>query len=359
MTPTNHIQNPYETSGVSPPEQALSESTPTNENSADDAAQARKHNYVREGFQNRTRGEKKFNITTYFGMGYVGVWAFSLFASWALRDSKFFSPTYERGVQGLTRGLASITGKEVEAVAPAVRKYANISSLFAGGTVVSVLPIKYREDHKYEIVKKYDEEIYGKEAVENDPTIKAAHEDIKHAPKQTWSSVFASRLTSFIVTYASAQLIGNGIEKHSTRFGRAVNRKLTSNPETLAQIARAEAAPGQKYALGATPGDPNADTITTRIGHDAAADGMYTVLTSGALYIFTRIFAPLFDQRYKFEQEHAKTDTVNAAALPQPVPQPAAPLVPHEEPGIPRAQVSAVEAQARVAAPTAELAQGA
>ena len=349
MNTTNHISNSFETSGASPPATLAPEQNQP-ENDAD-----RKHNYVREGFQNRTRGEKKFNITTYFGMGYVGVWAFSLFASWALRDSKLFAPTYERGVQKLTRAIASFSGKDATAIAPAVRKYANISSLFTGGTLVSVLPIKWREDNKYEIVKKYDEQIYGKDVVENDPTIRKAHEEIRQAPKQTWSSVFASRLTSFVVTYAAAQFIGDGIEKHSTRFGRALNRKITSNPETLAQITRAETAPGQKFVLGTTPGDPRADTLATRIGHDAVADGMYTVLTSGALYIFTRVFAPLFDQRHKFEQERYQTVPTPAHAVTQtPAPTP----VDGAPPATPRAQVSAVQAQARVAGHSPEHAAG-
>ncbi len=348
MTNTNHISNSFETSGVSPPvKDSPIPSEPVND-------EDRKHNYVREGFQNRTRGEKKFNVTTYFGMGYVGVWTFSLFASWALRDSKFFAPTYEKGVQGLTRAIASFKGKDAAEIAPSVRKYANISSLFTGGTLVSVLPIKWREDHKYEIVKKYDEQIYGKEKIESDPTIRAAHEDIRHAPKQTWSSVFASRLTSFIVTYASAQLIGNNIEKTSTRFGRSLGRKLTSDPKMLERISNAQAA--HPHELSTIPGAPNTDTLTSRLGHDAVADGMYTVLTSGALYIFTRVFAPLFDQRHKFEEEQYNTTRKNPVAVEQSVPKAE---VKSDDLATPSAQVSAVQAQARVATQAPEHAHSA
>lgn len=343
MTETNHISNSFETSGASPPV------PPVAPKKDDGTEQDRKHNYVREGFQNRTKGEKKFNLTTYFGMGYVGVWAFSLFTSWLLRDSKLVAPTYERGVQAMTKAMAAAFGKAPEVIEGSVRKYMNISSLFTGGTLVSVLPIKWREDHKYEIVKKYDEEIYGKDVVENDATIRAAHEEIRHAPKQTWSSVFASRLTSFFVTYVSAKIIGNQIEKHSTHFGRWSNRKLTSNPQTLGRINSAQAA--HPHELSTIPGAPNTDTITTRLGHDAVADGMYTVLTSGALYVFTRIFAPLFDQRHKFEEEQNKTTRATAATATKPQPATA----PREDDlASPTAQVNAVQAQARVAKPTPE-----
>lgn len=354
MTDQDKNLDTFETSGTSPPAALAAAQSDGKDNEA-----ARKHNYVREGFQNRTRGEKKFNVTTYFGLGYVGVWAFSLFASWALRDSKLLAPHYERGVQGLTRAVASMSGKEVAQVAPAVRKYANISSLFAGGTAVSVLPIKYREDHKYEIVKKYDEEIYGKDRVENDPTIKAAHADIQNAPKQTWSSVFASRLTSFIVTYAAAQVVGNKIEKHSTQLGRAFNRRVTKSPEVQAQIARAEAAPGQQFALGAIPGDPNADTITTRVAHDAVADGMYTVMTSGALYVFTRIFAPLFDRHPQHDKERPTTEQPLSAPLQTPTALEPLTSPLHHQRSQPTAQVNVAQVQSRVSAPAPELAHGA
>ncbi len=348
MINSSHISNPFETSGISPP---VPPATAKNQHADDED---RKHNYVREGFQNRTRGEKKFNITTYFGMGYVGVWAFSLFTSWLLRDSRLVAPTYEKGVQAVTKATAAALSKSPEAIEGSMRKYMNISSLFTGGTLVSVLPIKWREDHKYEIVKKYDEQIYGKDIAENDPTIRAAHEQIRRAPQQTWSSVFASRLTSFIVTYTSAKMVGTQIENKSTQFGRWSNRKLTNNPETLAHINNAQAA--HPHELSTIPGAVNADTVTTRIGHDAVADGMYTVLTSGALYVFTRIFAPLFDQRHKFEEEQHKTAHKAAPVIEN---TPVAGRSPDDGLPGPSAQVSAVKAQARVATAPAEHSQGA
>jgi hypothetical protein len=348
VTELDKEQNAFETSGTSPPAQTVPDSKEDPSTTAEHGHEPRKHNYVREGFQNRTRGEKKFNVNTYLGLGYGGVWAFSLFTSWLLRDSKLVAPTYERAIQGTTKAVAAAFSKDHAAIEDSVRKYMNISSLFTGGTLVSVLPIKWREDHKYEIVKQYDEKIYGKDAVENDPTIRAAHEEIRTAPKQTWLSVFASRFTSFLVTYTSAKVIGDQIEKQSTSFGRWANTKVTSNPDTLAQIEKARSIETQKNALGTRPGDPNADTVTTRIFHDAAADGMYTVLTSGALYVFTRVFAPFFDKRDPINPEIARRPPIPASPSARASTNP--PQRAEEESAQPGTRISHVEAQARVAA---------
>ncbi|PZP85169.1 MAG: hypothetical protein DI582_06620, partial [Azospirillum brasilense] len=179
-------------------------------------------------------------------------------------------------------------------------------------------------------------------------TIRAAHEEIRTAPKQTWLSVFASRFTSFLVTYGSAKVVGDQIEKQSTHFGRWANTKVTSNPETLAQIEKARAVETQQNALGTRPGDPNADTVTSRIFHDAAADGMYTVLTSGALYVFTRVFAPFFDKRDPINPEIARRPPIPAS--PSARVATATPQRAEEESAQPGTRISHVEAQARVAA---------
>ncbi len=353
MTTTTDKPDLYETSGTSPPETSISAADDVD---TDTPLQPRKHNYVREGFQNRTRGEKKFNITTYFGLGYVGVWAFSLFASWLFRDSKWVSPHYENGVQAITRGVASATGKNYDQLLTPVRKYANIASLFVGGTLVSIIPIKWREDHKHEIVKKYDEEIYGKFATENDPIIKAAHEEIRTAPQQTWLSVFASRFTSFVVTFTSAALIGNNIEKISTHFGRNVASRFSDAAKAQTQIAKA--VPKYENALLTEPKNLQADHVYARIGHDAAADGMYTVLTSGALYVFTRVFAPFFDKRDRITGQPQTREAKHHQPIAKNAHIPANNN--HREAendndlATPKAQVNAVQAQARVAAPPRE-----
>ena len=44
----------------------------------------------------------------------------------------------------------------------------------------------------------------------------------------------------------------------------------------------------------------------SRIGSYLALDGFYTVITSGVLYVFTRVLAPVFDKSVKDQRDAAK-----------------------------------------------------
>lgn len=272
-----------------------------------------------DGFKNRTRGEGLFNFAAYAGVGYFGVTGFSVFLTWLLRDQKQVSKFYN----GLTNKIIEWTkgareGERLEKYAKTVDSDMTIATLFTGGTIMSVLPIKWLEDNKAKFVNGADNFLYGKEKAESDPTILAAHAELEAAPKQTWMSVFGSRLLAFAATFGTAWVMGsNGsplakatghsIDKHSARAGRWIDGALHHKDRGIVEtIDRArkdnpiginrDGNPLQQWMVNKGQ-DHAPDRVTSRVWSYITLDGFYTLITGGALYVFTRLLAPIFDRK--------------------------------------------------------------
>lgn len=303
VTESDKKPDAFEASGTSPPA-AL-------------AVQHKRTDYIAEGFKNRTHGEAKFNFRTYVGLGFFGALAASLGLTLALRDSKLIAPLYEKILD--KAGNLTKFGKTGEALAAHkanVNSLGTIATMFTGTTIMAILPIKWREDHKAEIIKKYDREYYGEDRVNNDPMIKQAHALIDAAPKQTWKSVIGSRFVALAATLGVAQIIGSNesllgvsrgwsIDKMSIRAGRALDGFLNRNPKAAKTIAAAT----RRNANELLRDGADADRMASRIFNYLTLDGLYTLMTSSVLFVFTRVLAPVFD----------KSLPTRASTLPEPI----------------------------------------
>ncbi len=328
--------------------------------SAVPAVAPKKHSYVAEGFKNRTKGEAFFNFSSYLGVGYVGVTAFSVLMSWLLRDSKHVSPAYKKLVDGaihLTKG--NKTGSELEKHIDGVNSIMTITALFTGGTIMSVLPIKWMEDNKAKLVKSFDHVFYGKEKAESDPTIVAAHAALEAAPKQTWMSVLGARLLAFAATYSTSLLIGSNnsvlgkhgisIDKAGVHAGRWLDGAIHhKHPEIVAMIGEArQLKPNDILREGDAlldHGKGQPDRTFSRIASYVSLDAIYTGITSSALFIFTRVLAPVFDKDIRARIREEKNEP------PEPLPQPIAAAAPNTS-----SRVSEAQLAGRLATPQAEL----
>ncbi|MFM9889510.1 MAG: hypothetical protein ACKVOE_02535 [Rickettsiales bacterium] len=293
----------FEASGTSPPVAV--------------AAHHNRSDYIAEGFKNRTHGEAKFNFRTYVGLGFFGALAASLGLTVALRDSKWIAPQYEK-ILDLAGNLTKFgkTGEALAAHKANVNSLGTIATMFTGTTIMAILPIKWREDHKAEIIKKYDRDYYGEERVNNDPMIKQAHALIDAAPKQTWKSVIGSRFVALAATLGVAHIIGSNesilgvsrgwsIDKMSIKAGRALDGLFNRNPKAAEAIAAAT----KRSANDLLREGAGADRMASRIFNYLTLDGLYTLMTSSVLFVFTRVLAPVFD----------KTLPGRANTLPEPI----------------------------------------
>ena len=269
---------------------------------------------IAEGFSSRTEGERKFNHEAYIGVGYFGVTALSIALTWLMRDFEPISKHFNNGVNKLAEKITRKSYKEIsKEVLGKFDSIASIATLFTGGTIMSVLPVKWMEDNKAEIVKKYDTEIYGAERVANDPYLVEAHKRLEEAPKQTWLSVGMSRLTSFVATFGTWYLIGTNsspgakatgwsIDKFGIKTARALDETLHAgaNKPYIATMRTAASdkllREGDDLLKPLSAEYKNGERIATRVWNYVVQDGLYTIITSASLFAFTRVFGPLFDK---------------------------------------------------------------
>ena len=247
------------------------------------------------GFQNKTKGEAAFNIASYIGVGYIGVTAFSVFTTWLMND-KF------PGIGKFIENTAAKVGIS--------KTIATIVTLFAGGTIASVLPVKALEDHKVPIVKALDRMLYTDEEIK-DPKIQKAHKELDAMPKQTWLSVFSSRVVAFAATFGVFFLIGSNkgpmknlpgksLDNISTLAGRGLdgffNKSARAEIGRIAQHNEAEIAAGRMTEHVIMRDGVHKDRMPSRIFQYITIDAIYTLITSATLFISTRLFGAVIGQ---------------------------------------------------------------
>ncbi len=304
--------------------EALTEQAIKPPHSGEDRAQANQQTrstIIAEGFRSHTRGERLFNQLTYTGVGFFGVTAVSVLLTWILRDHPRTSPHYEQFVQKISARFPKFE--------QAINSNATIATLFAGGTLVSVLPVKWLEDNKARLVKKFDRMYYGEDGVANNPDVVAAHEAMESMPKQTWGSVFFSRIFAFAATLGTSLLLGSNksplaratgesIDRRSTELGRWLDKRLGKNTPAIVQEVEAATAANKAMTdrgteilrTGAHP-----DRVRSRILSYIGLDGFYTVITSVTLYAFTRILAPILGKKQAASHTAASTEPTVPSSL--------------------------------------------
>ena len=300
---------------------------------------AQKQNKVfGEGFRNRTKGESLFNKISYFGFGYVLTTAVSIAMTWALADNKRLGPKYKEITDPI---FAKLKIPE---------SFRSISTLFIGGTVASVLPVKWLEDSKKTLVHKFDRLYYTDEQIANDPTIQQAYKALDAEPKQTWLSVFSSRVVAFAATFTVFKLMGSNesllarktgesIDKRSTQAGRYLDKLFSgNNAKIVAEVEEAAAsnlkaveatkelpmgAKGKVSGIEVMRDNPYGapDRIRSRIWSYITLDAFYTAITSSTLFVFTRILAPIMGKKSQVPEAAVAVDTA------KPVVQETAPAV--------------------------------
>ncbi len=286
---------------------------PANDDSVSADHKRNRKEVIALGFQNKTKGEALFNGISYIGFGYFLVTGVSVLMTFLMQDTKGPLHEWAQFSKGLI-GKIKRNGKEVFP-----ESFSNITALFTGGTIASVLPVKWFEDHKPLFVKKFDHLFYTDEQYNNDPRIRQTHKELDELPKQTWTSVGSSRIVAFLATLGVFALMGSNkspfykltksafgegqsLDKFSIKFGRRIDRMLNGHKEGVAEaIDRAIANNETKMKFAAAdnklPRDheviqsgENADRIPSRIFSYIGLDALYTMVTSATLWTSTRVF---------------------------------------------------------------------
>jgi hypothetical protein len=166
----------------------------------------------------RTMGENLFDATAYVGLGMGG----NEVAATSIVKQGDQPNLIGRAIRG-SQQLVEARGPKI----PYVQKRMVWTTFALGGGMLMVPLIKILEDHKGKLVRMADSVLHGKRA-DDDPAIRQAHEEMDHAPRQTWSSLWKGRLVTIATAYAvdvafiwpgaltSKLFKGTAVEKYST-----------------------------------------------------------------------------------------------------------------------------------------------
>jgi len=274
-------------------------------------------------------GEHRFNKINYEWIGYVVNALTSVVGIyWAERTQ-----SGQNFIKGLVKYAQKIPGLSAQSAELLATK-----SFFLSGGFAVLLPMKWMEDDKLPLVKRWNRKIYGAKA-DTDPAIKQSERELAASPKQTWASIFSSRVLALIPFYITVGLLWDRKSPLSKLtnpelrgMGKdAIKAMETADPAAFSQLAakgfyfdRPIAALSRMtgkaaaWAMGNNEAVVQISSIQARhpgmIKHDAASGAMRDPLhstlpyyfiseaiTSGmvawGVYVLTRITAPFFDRK--------------------------------------------------------------
>ena len=152
-----------------------------------------------------TAGTKAHWAMTYLGGDWIlnstfGV-AFAYFAS----RTHFGREVYSKHVTDMFTSVAKPFIKTPETLSKVVGGATDFLNIMFGGTVINPL-LTHLEKHenKKAISKKFDELIYGKERVANDPKFQQAYDEIDHQAKKDTKSAWAARFIALAPLIAAS-----------------------------------------------------------------------------------------------------------------------------------------------------------
>ncbi len=164
----------------------------------------------------KTWGEKCFDLFTYGGIGLIGNEIASYLVIRQAEDG-IIKNQYKK----FTNYFTKMEGAHVPDYVSKGR-FPELLLACVGGMLI-VPPIKGLEDRKGAVVRKLDSWRHGKKA-DTDPAMVEAHQEMDHAPKQSWGSLWKGRVITVVSATIADALFG---------WRESLLPKLTKNMPTL------------------------------------------------------------------------------------------------------------------------------
>lgn len=317
MTEKNHISNTFETSGISPPAQQLAQNDAAKEPLSAEERKLR-----------RTTGLKLFDILLYPVLNNVVVFGTSVVATYLTSRGNhqggwIGKQLYERGA-ATERFYAKTFGMKPESAEMAKI----VTWSFGDGLFLSPI-VKVFEDRREKIGKWIDDKLG---TTPQDLSVYDAE------PKQTWGSVIKGRIAAGAVVLPTAIVFDKtGINsKLFDKRGQQLGKWIESKPNLAAKFGK--------------------NTDIHEVARISIFEAVYTFICTGALYFFSRAFARRHDEKTgRVEIDPVSHEKVVHTANHQHTSRTS--QRDDSELTGPTTQVSAVQAQARLAAQAPEQAQ--
>lgn len=277
----------------------------------------------------KTFGEKKFNFITYTGINYVANALLSVVAIWWVERT-------HSGKQMMSNFIGQVS--KIPKVNPEKAEFYATKTFFLAGGFMVMPVIKWLEDQKLDLVKKWNRQHYGEHA-DKDPDILQSENEIAQSHQQSWSSVLGSRVLALVPFYLGYWLLwdnksplsrfsndklsgtpaaeiakqakedmsafsqkaskGIYIDRPIAAFSRLVGKataKLTGNKEAVAKIAEmGEQYPGMiKQGI---KGDPARDPAHVALPYYLVSEAITSGIVAWGVFALTRVLGPILGKK--------------------------------------------------------------
>lgn len=249
-----------------------------------------------------TYGERKFDRLTYTTVGYVINALLSVGAVWWVERT--------HGGQKMIENFGNAVKRAFKLEKAETAKMLATKSFFLAGGFLVMPPMKWLEDAKLKLVKKWDRAHYG-EAADIDPQIQQSHADIENAPKQNWASILGSRVLALVPFYAGYWLLWDKksplakatgekvfVDRPIVAASRGIGKffaKLTGNKEaekTIADLGASHA--GEMRSAIPKPGATGLhDPVHSVTPYYFISEAITSGMVAWGIYALTRVLGPI------------------------------------------------------------------
>ena len=244
----------------------------------------------------KTRGEQHFDWVTYRNWGYytnVGLSLLAVYWVERMQSGQKFMASLVRGMESL--GVPNKNGWA---------SYLAGKTFFLTGGFAVIPPMKWLEDRKVELVKKYNRELYYGAKADTDPVVIQSEKELEAAPKQNWSSVISSRLLALIPFYFAYSVLwdhksflakntGFYVDKPIVWVSRKLGKLSASvfgDQKALAHISHLEKTSPKELLSVWKPG---ADPMHSTGPYYFISEAITSAIVAVGIYILTRVLAPI------------------------------------------------------------------
>lgn len=227
-----------------------------------------------------SKGERLFDLLTYGGIGFLGVFAAGI-------------PIGYWGKYGGGAGMFKSSAKALEKLGMSAKAAddAVMTSVLMQPGNVGLIPIKWMENRKPELVEKFNKMLGDK----------SADASVEHDPQQTWGSLIKSRLAAWLAVFAGFRGAAHAIgEKKFGAFENAFAEKVCNVLGKATHVAPAGVVLSPEMLKTF-----EYETKAFRYGKIAALDVFATAAATVLLYAASRVFAK---KNPEWHAKHAHLD---------------------------------------------------
>ena len=177
-------------------------------------------------------------------------------------------------------------------------------TFFLTGGFAVIPPMKWLEDRKVELVKKYNREMYYGAKADTDPVVIQSEKELEAAPKQNWASVISSRFLALIPFYFAysvlwdhksvlAKTTGFYVDKPiiwaSRKLGK-VSASVFGDKKALTHITQLEKTSPKELLSVWKPG---ADPMHSTGPYYFISEAITSAIVAVGIYVLTRVLGPI------------------------------------------------------------------